>query len=253
MDVMCMNFANAERVINASILTSNPPLMIVGDNGIGKTEMLKTITLKFKHAQFTTSVEYGGLKQYIPLLQQHKTTTIVISDLQRIILRRSGVRDNTIGLISSLISEGTQFELNYSKENIADFSKRKKNYNLNVIIGCTPMHIAKLNELGYYDFLVRFAYIPITRDITKIDFRKPFKLEVPTYTTVDKSSLKNIKDQDTVVKYDSFTSRENTLIKNIKNGLKLINSEMHDQILFYRPPSMNKFTSSNYEFAPINL
>ncbi|MEM3859498.1 MAG: hypothetical protein QW478_08850 [Candidatus Micrarchaeaceae archaeon] len=247
-----MDFANAERIINASILTSKPPLMIMGENSIGKTEMLKAISTKFKHAQFTTSVEYGGLKQYIPLLQQHKTTTLVVSDLQRIILRRTGVRDNTIGLLSSLISEGTQFELNYNKD-ATDFSKRKKNYNLNVIIGCTPMHIAKLSMLGYYDFLVRFAYIPVERDTSKIDFRKEFKIEVPLYTTFDKARFKEIQEQDSTARYEGLSSRENMLLKSIKNGLKLINAKVDGQVLFYRPPTQPMLAQGRFEFAPVNL
>ena len=238
-----MQFANAERILNASLLLNIPPLMIIGSNSIGKTEMLKSIAFKFKHTEFTTSVEYGGLKQYIPLLQQHKTNTIVISDLQRIILRRGGVRDNTIGLISSLISEGTQFELSYSKDSVVDFKKRKKNYNLNFVMGCTPFHIAKLAELGYHDLLVRFIYIPVERDSSTIDFRKPFKPEVPIYTVYDKKKLQELKDSDTTRSYANLTSRENTMYKQLQLGLKLINATINDSVMFYRPPSIqpNKY------------
>ncbi len=246
-----MQFASAERILNVSLLLNGPPLMIVGSNSIGKTEMLKAITQKFKHAEFTTSVEYGGLKQYIPLLQQHKTKTLVISDLQRIILRRSGVRDNTIGLISSLISEGTQFELSYSRDGVIDFKKRKKNYNLNFIIGCTPFHIAKLAELGYHDLLVRFIYVPVERDVSTIDFRKPFKLEVPIYTTYDKKKLQELYEKDSVRSITTLTSRENVMYKQLQIGLKLINAEIKEQILFYRPPNMqpNRYTQQ-YTFMP---
>lgn len=249
-----MQFASAERILNASLLLNIPPIMIMGSNSIGKTEMLKTITRKFKHSEFTTSVEYGGLKQYIPLLQQHKTQTIVISDLQRIILRRSGVRDNTIGLISSLISEGTQFELAFSKDSIVDFKKRKKNYNLNFIIGCTPFHVSKLAELGYHDLLVRFIYVPVERDVSTIDFRKPFKPEVPIFTTYDKKKLQQLKDTDTTRTITQLTPRENTMYKQLQIGLKLLNVELKDQVLFYRPPDMKlNRNAPQYTFAAQTL
>jgi hypothetical protein len=102
-----MNFKDAEILINLSILHNGPPLLIVGNNGIGKTAMIESVVAKYKRAVFIPDrIDFGGLKQAEGQIKNLKIKTIAISDMQNILTRKSQIRTSTIGVLSSWISEG---------------------------------------------------------------------------------------------------------------------------------------------------
>jgi AAA15 family ATPase/GTPase len=224
-------------ILNASLLTAGPPIMVIGKNGIGKTEMLKSLCLPFKNTVFTTAIDYAGFKQYENLLKQKKIQNIVLSDLQSIVLRPPNVRGNLIRLISSLTAEGTQFELTYTKDttNIQDFSKRKKNYNLNVIIGGTERHVKSLIREGYHDLLVRFVYLFVDRDPNGINFKQKFKMEISPKHNLNRKWYDMIERETSTINYGMPNARENMLMQKIQIGLRTVDFHPQGQIMFYRP------------------
>jgi len=248
-EVVTIQVKDAEMIINTSLAIGGPPLMLIGPNGIGKTQILKTESLLFRNTIFTTAVEYAGFKQYEQLLKQKRIQNLVISDLQSILLRPQNVRGNVIRLISSLTSEGTQFELTYTKDaaNIIDFSKRKKNYNLNVIIGGTEKHIKSLIREGYHDLLVRFVFVRIERDVETIDFKKPFELEIQPHIRYDKKRLREIYEKNETKNYHMLNARENMMFQRLQNGLQCLDWKPQGQVSFYRPAEIQTGKDVNLE------
>lgn len=187
-----MQFKDAEILLGASILTGYPPLFVVGPNGIGKTELIKTeaqyYNEKFKNIgeviKFTTGMDYGGLKQFVQYGDK-TVKTIALSDIQTILARKSNVMSSTIGYISTLAEEGVSEELTFSK-----FNRTLDSRKLNFIIGSTPRHTVRLVRFEQIDFLTRFLYLPVDRNITQVDVSKPYPIhELPT--TFDDTLLKD--------------------------------------------------------------
>jgi len=202
-----MQFKDAEILLNASMLAGYPPLFVVGDNTIGKTTLLKAMYKKFKKTvEFTTAIDYGGLKEYVKVNKNIKT--IVLSDIQSVLSRKKPVQEATFGYISTLIEEGASSEITFSKAGRnADEAK------LNVILAGTPRHVVRLIRLGEIDLLTRFLYLPVERDIDSVDLTKPYQLQNKLPNSIKKSDL---------LKYERLNDF-NINIRNIRYK-KMINS-----------------------------
>jgi len=203
-----MEFGDAEIILNASMIIGYPPLFIVGDNTIGKTTLLKAMCSRFnKTSIFTTAIDYGGLKEYVKVADK-KIKTIVLSDIQSVLSRKKPVQEATFGYISTLIEEGVTNEITFAKA-----GREASGVKLNVILAGTPRHVVRLIRMGEIDLLTRFLYIPVERDLDKVDLTKEFKLHDNLSTKIKKSDLS---------KYDKLKEVDIT-IKNIRYR-KMINS-----------------------------
>jgi len=231
-----MDFKSAEQIINASLLANGPPLFVIGPNGIGKTEMLKAMAQPFRNTVFTTAIEYGGYKQYERILKDKKIKNLVLSDLQSITERPQHVRGNVVRILSSLTSEGTQFELTFSRDRpIEDFQKRKESFNLNVIIGGTTKHLEQLIREGHHDLLVRFIYIFVDRDTSTINFKEKYKLHAQPILRFDRKKLAEIELASVTINYSQLAPRENVLLLKLQMMLRTLELRPEGQIKFYRP------------------
>ena len=175
-----MDVNMAAEVINTSLIAHYPPVFILGDNGIGKTELLKYMAKKRKNTLFTTGIDYGGLKKFISE-GNIKIKNIILSDIQSILSRKMNVFNATFGYISTLVEEGASTELVY---NVATNDVKSKHYNF--IVAGTPHHFVRLVRLGQYDFLSRFVYLYLERDLRYVDINKPFKLNTELPHKLDK-------------------------------------------------------------------
>lgn len=204
-----MDFSKAERFINMSLLYNKVPLLVVGNNGIGKTTLLEAISRSFKSTLFTTAIDYGGIKSNIQNWRSKNYKTIVLSDLQSTLTRKRAIVESTIGAISMLMSDGINNEMTYKSDNFDT-----KGYKVNFVVGLTYAHLYKLVSYGYYDFLDRCAIIQLERD--KIDVNVPFSLQHPLIKHYDKVAYKSFKFDN--VDYDIYNARHNEMIRNIKQG-----------------------------------
>jgi hypothetical protein len=173
-----MNFKDAEILINLSILHNGPPLLIVGNNGIGKTAMIESVVARYKRAVFIPDrIDFGGLKKAEGQIKNLKIKTIAISDMQNILTRKSQIRTSTIGVLSSWISEGVGGnELGFNNINLTNKKKKRKNDTINMIIACTPAQAFEMFKYQYYDLLDRVIIITVNRD--KSEFKdEGFRLD----------------------------------------------------------------------------
>lgn len=194
-----MEFKDAEKLINASLVYGNPPLLVVGDNGIGKTEMLRAFQDAFeKNTVITSSLDYGGLKDKIPKLDE-EVQTIVVTDLQNILGRKLAVRKSTLAFISQLICDVTDTDMSFTGD--LETAYRRMNF----IIGCTPAQLNQLIRYKYHDFLDRFMIIPVERVVPE---NKKFELEVKLVKKVSKKRLNLAKLTQKTIKISS-NAREN--------------------------------------------
>ena len=205
-----MEFEDAEIILNASMIIGYPPLFIVGDNTIGKTTLLKAMCSKFnKTSIFTTAIDYGGLKEYVKVADK-KIKTIVLSDIQSVLSRKKTVQEATFGYISTLIEEGATNEITFSKA-----GREAKEVKFNVILAGTPRHVVRLIRMGEIDLLTRFLYMPVERDLDKVDLTKNFKLQDGLPSKIKKSDLlkyDRLNEADIKVKNIRYRKMINTLI-----------------------------------------
>lgn len=179
------SFKEAEVLLGASILMHYPPLFIVGPNKIGKTEMIKNVCAYYNReneiVKFTTGVDYGGLKQFVQYAN-NSIKTIALSDIQTILSRKGNVMNSTMGYISTLVEEGATEEITFSRFS-RDLIERKVNF----IIAGTPRHIVKLFRANQVDFLTRFLYVPVDRDMKDVDMSVPYQVQkLPTTLDLNK-------------------------------------------------------------------
>ncbi len=182
-----MNFRDAEQLLNASLLYAGPPLLIVGKNGIGKTAMINEMVSRFKKAVFIPErIDFGGLKQAEMQIKNMHIKTVAISDMQNILSRKGGVRNATMGLLSSWMSEGIGGnELGFGNVNLSNKVDKRRKYTVNIIAACTFNHLAQMFRLGYSDFLDRMVIVIVERN--KSDFYQDgFSLAVPPVYNPDK-------------------------------------------------------------------
>ena len=229
-----MDFRNAGMFLNASLNAFGPPMAFVAPNGTGKTTYLKSLTSMYpKSALFSTAVDYGGFKQYEQMLLQKKIKTLVVSDMQSIVNKPTSSKLNIIRLLTTIISEGTQFEMTYSKDRpMEDFTKRKKNYTLNLIIGCTENHIRDMIREGYDDLLVRMVFIRADRK-EPIDPNKPFKMPLVPKIRFDKKTYE--KNLNELVTTQRTVPRETMLLHQLESMLKTLDFAPQGEATFYRP------------------
>jgi len=205
-----VEFEDAEIILNASMIIGYPPLFIVGDNTIGKTTLLKAMCSRFnKTSIFTTAIDYGGLKEYVKVADK-KIKTIVLSDIQSVLSRKKPVQEATFGYISTLIEEGVTNEITFAKA-----GREASGVKLNVILAGTPRHVVRLIRLGEIDLLTRFLYIPVERDLDKVDLTKEFKLQDGLSTKIKKSDLfkyDRLKEVDITIKNVRYRKMVNSLI-----------------------------------------
>ncbi|MGI0059562.1 MAG: hypothetical protein ACREBJ_07315 [Nitrosotalea sp.] len=212
-----MDFKSAETYLNCSFLFHKVPMIILGENGIGKTKLIESMAKHYKKALYTTSVDYGGLKQYEMQLVGQKIKTIAISDIQRILTRKPGVRTSTLGMISSLISEGTSKDLTFNKENpMSIINGKSKEALMNFVIGATFVHLGRLVQTEQFDFLDRMIIIPVDRKKEEINFDKPFELEANPRRKINMDIYRNYKH----IKFDGINPRHNVMINEIVRELK---------------------------------
>ncbi len=180
-----MNFKDAEWLIKVSLIYHNLPLMIVGKNGIGKTTMIDHMVDAYKHAAFIPErLDFGGLSQASQQIKSLKINTLAIADMQVILSRKGGVRDATIGLLTSWISEGISGN-NMGFNNVTLSNKKIKASPINIIDACTPIHFGQMVQYKYSDFLDRHMIINLEREIK--DFNdEGFKLEISVKSKPDK-------------------------------------------------------------------
>jgi len=205
-----MQFEDAEIILNASMIVGYPPLFIVGDNTIGKTTLLKAMCAKFnKTTIFTTAIDYGGLKEFVKVADKN-IKTIVLSDIQSILSRKKPVQEATFGYISTLIEEGVTNEITFAKA-----GREASGVKLNVILAGTPRHVVRLIRLGEIDLLTRFLYIPVERDLDKVDLTKEFKLQDGLPSKIKKSDLlkfDRLNEIDIKIKNIRYKKMINTII-----------------------------------------
>jgi len=205
-----VEFEDAEIILNASMIVGYPPLFIVGDNTIGKTTLLKTMCSRFNRTSiFTTAIDYGGLKEYVKVADK-KIKTIVLSDIQSVLSRKKTVQEATFGYISTLIEEGATNEITFSKA-----GREAKEVKFNVILAGTPRHVVRLIRMGEIDLLTRFLYMPVERDLDKVDLTKNFKLQDGLPSKIKKSDLlkyDRLNEADIKVKNIRYRKMINTLI-----------------------------------------
>ena len=205
-----MQFEEAEVVLNASMLVGYPPLFLVGDNTIGKTTLLKAMCSKFnKTSVFTTAIDYGGLKEFVKVADK-KIKTIVLSDVQSVLSRKTAVQEATFGYISTLIEEGATNEITFAKA-----GREAHEVKFNVILAGTPRHVVRLIRMGEIDLLTRFLYIPVERDLDKVDLTKEYKLQDGLSTKIKKSDLfeyDKLKEVDITIKNVRYRKMVNSLI-----------------------------------------
>lgn len=221
--------------INASLLVHGPPIMVVGSNSIGKTELIKNMAANFNGTFFTTTFEYGGYRQYEQQLKDHNIHNFVISDLQSITERSTQVRGNAIRVLSSLTSEGTINELVYTRGVVKDIMKKEKPYKANVILGATPNHVKQLIREQHHDLLVRFVYIFVERNQEEIDFSKPFELPIVPYKRIDIKKFEALQQQKPKKPISEMSPRETILWKKLNDALTVLQLKPQGKIKFYRP------------------
>jgi hypothetical protein len=159
-----MDFKMAETIVNMSLLFNRPSILVIGDNGIGKTEMIKAMAKRFaKNALVERAIDYGGLQQKMPLIKK-SLKTIVLTDLQNVLSRKAGVRNATLGYMSAIMTEGEEDSMTFNAQ------EGVKTKNINFIIAGTPQHVLRLIQLGQNDFLNRFIVCIVER--AKKDFKK---------------------------------------------------------------------------------
>ena len=161
-----MNFKDAEILINISIINNGPPLMIVGNNGIGKTAMVEAVISKYKKAVFIPErIDFGGLKQAEAQIKNLKIKTIAISDMQNILTRKGQIRTSTIGVLSSWLSEGLGGnELGFGNVNLTNKKKKSKKETLNMVVACTPAQAFEMFRYQYFDLLDRMVIVTVDRE-----------------------------------------------------------------------------------------
>lgn len=205
-----MDFKSAEVLVNSSLLFNGPPLMVIGDNGIGKTEMIKTIAKKFKNSTVKKAWDYGGLQQQLPLMKK-QVKTMVLTDLQNVLSRKAGVRNSTLGYMSALMTEGEEDSMSY---NVIEPVKGK---NINFIIAGTPQHVLRCIQLGQNDFMNRFVVIIAERE--KKDFKKhAFSLDINPVYKFDRKAYKGHNNKV----YKGLSQRHNEMVNRMVTQLDLM-------------------------------
>ena len=185
--VIRMNFKQAEFVINASIMNNGPSLLIVGPNRIGKTTMLHAIAEKFKKKVYwTNNADYGGLMNNVDKIKQKDT--IIYSDLQTILMRKTSVKNATIGLIASWISDGRNESDDFTYHN----SSATLGKNMNFIIACTTddLNMMMRYKGTYTHLLTRCLIIRVNNDlnIDAIENEERFELSMKPITKINKEN-----------------------------------------------------------------
>jgi hypothetical protein len=163
-----LNLEDTEKVLNVCF-ANNLSILVVGDNGIGKTEMLRAMQKCFKRKSVAlNAIDYGGMTTLnIP----EKVKIAVISDMN-VIMSRKKTRESTLGGMAALMTD-------YGMESVA-YNNRGFNRKtpLSFIVACTPLQLFKMVRYGYHDILQRFLVVFLERE--ESDFREEgFMLPFP--------------------------------------------------------------------------
>ncbi|MEM3264781.1 MAG: hypothetical protein QXH07_02390 [Thermoplasmata archaeon] len=214
-----MDFKDAEIFLNVSLLYSGPPVLIVGKNGIGKTAMINEMVSKFKKAVFIPErIDFGGLKQAESQIVNLRIKTIAISDMQNILSRKSGIRNSTMGLLSSWMSEGAGgHELGFGNIQLTNKVNKKAENPINIVAAATPNHLGDMISYGYIDFLDRCVILFVSRSNENF-FEKEFKLEHNPILKPDMEKYKNIMK----LKLTVDSQRHSVYVKKIVAGIASI-------------------------------
>jgi Cdc6-like AAA superfamily ATPase len=243
-----MDFREAERYINISLLFGKPSLLIVGTNGIGKTAMVKEIGKKFKSARVVGDIDYGGLRQRINEMVALKQNTIVLEDLGMILGRKGYIKDSAFMLMSNLITDGITNSMTFSKE-MTDIKAK----NINFIVASTYQHITKMVQERRNDLLNRFVILEINRKDEDFN-EEEFELKYPVIKKLSKEGhviYKNYKK----VKYSNiprFSNSINDLIRGFNAiGINGINHIIETKPLVFNPADYDEPIDLSLMLKPI--
>ncbi len=225
-----INFSEAEVYLNHTLLFGYPSLLVVGKNGIGKTELLRTMIAKSKRCRYVSNIDYGGLKQQIALAYSNKQDIIAIPDLKNIIMRKRTVSESTLGYMSSLMSEGIMSNMSYSKDMELDEGKEKKKKIINFIIPATKVHLAVLIRQQQYDFLNRFLILEVERSNKEWKPEK-FELNAPYVKKYNKDIYRSYVN----TRFKGLSPRFNTMLNNLARGLVSMGVDYKDLINKSKP------------------
>src|SRR5437870_5416755 len=168
-----LDFKTASYIINAELLI-NESVMVIGKNGIGKTELAKVFCAELKDRIIPLgAIDMGGLRDILRNNVNDEKDYLLISDLQAF-FRSKGSRQKLISYLTTMLTDSTFEDASFdSKVKIRQKPRQ-------CIIFGTEDHLKYLFRERKSDFLDRFLVFFVDREIDDyvIDNDIPYSLEI---------------------------------------------------------------------------
>jgi hypothetical protein len=174
-----VDFWDAIKIITGSAILGNPPLGIIGDNGIGKTESLVAIQKLFKRSKIIRNLDHGGLKVSYSDGTLDATELLFLSDMQNIVNRRYEIQNTTFSMLANIVEPQSFSDLDFQGRDLERRYKSESNFHrMNIIWAGTPRHLDFITKnTRSFDFLSRFAFLSVKRESNNEEMQSEFKLK----------------------------------------------------------------------------